>query len=127
MLGKELLQELKMSGNKYSEKDIIFIAHDRSGQLIWLEKGDEEAGLVHIRKHHAADFKRAHGVNEDELADLLYLVVTKGAIVSSLPSGNGRGYDRVYDYEENYFTFTGIGSNGFIVTAFPVNKKGCLA
>lgn len=122
MQGKELLPELKASGFKYSEKDIVFIARDKTGQLIWLEEGNESAGLMHIKAHHAEDFRSAHGIGEEDIANLLYDIVTRGNVVSSLPSSNGSGYDRVYDYEENYYTFTGIGTNGFIVTAFPVSK-----
>lgn len=103
MIGLELFPELKASGYKYNEKDIIFISRDRSGQLLWLEEGNENAGLVHIREHHADDFKKAHGADENELANLLYRIVTYGAIVSNIPSSNGRGYDRVYDYDDNYY------------------------
>lgn len=122
MKGKEWLPELKTSGFKYSEDELVFIAHDKSGQLLWLEEGNESAGLMHIKAHHAEDFRRAHGVAEDEIADLLFQVVTNGDLISNRPSLKGHGYDRVYDYEDNYYTFMGVGSNGFIVTAFPVGK-----
>ena len=122
MQGQDLLSELKASGYKYSEDDLIFIAHDRSGQLIWLEKGNESAGLTHIIERHAVDFQNAHGVDKEGIAELLYRIVTNGTVVSNRLSINGQGFDRVYDYDDTYYTFTGIGSNGFIVTAFPVGK-----
>lgn len=33
------------------------------------------------------------------------------------------GYERVYYYESNYHVVTGIGTNGFIVSAFPRRQK----
>lgn len=32
------------------------------------------------------------------------------------------GYERCYEYKGNYYIMTGIGSNGFIVTAYPIGK-----
>ena len=68
-----LITELKEKGIKFTEKDIIFITRDKTGQIVWLEKGNSSAGLEHIL------------------------------------NGNGK-----------YCVMTGIGSNGFIVTAYPV-------
>jgi hypothetical protein len=38
--------------------------------------------------------------------------------------GNREGYERIYYYEGKYFVVTGIGLNGYIVSAYPKNIKG---
>ena len=43
-------------------------------------------------------------------------------MVSSSPSKIKGGLDRVYEYDGYYYTFVGMGDNGFIVTAFPTKK-----
>ncbi len=35
------------------------------------------------------------------------------------PIGNRMGYERVYHYEGEYCIIAGIGTNGFIVSAYP--------
>ena len=35
------------------------------------------------------------------------------------PIGNRMGYERVYHYEGEYRIIAGIGTNGFIVSAYP--------
>jgi len=37
---------------------------------------------------------------------------------------NGKqGYTRIYDYGGKYYIVSGIGTNGFIVSAYPVGKE----
>ena len=91
--------------------------------LWYIKEGNEAAGLEHIILRHLADFHSAFGITRDELPAFLKEVVSKGRVVSNIKSKISNGYDRVYDYEGNYFTVAGIGSNGFIVTAFPQTKE----
>ena len=37
--------------------------------------------------------------------------------------GGKIGYERDYYYNGNYFVFTGIDANGFIVSAYPLDNK----
>lgn len=46
MVSIELLKELRQSGAKFSVDEIVFIVKDESGQLIWLETGNDVAGLT---------------------------------------------------------------------------------
>ncbi len=119
MIGKDLLSNLIDNSYNFTEEDIIFIAKNANGRIMWLEKGNETAGLTHIISRHCDDFKRAFGLNEEQIPKFLYDVVIKGSIVKEIISKNGTGIDIIYDYQGKYFTFVGAGSNGFIVTAFP--------
>ena len=52
-------------------------------------------------------------------------IIKNGFVVSNrlVNIGNGRqDYERVYEYKGNYYTMTGIGTNGFIVSAYPFRK-----
>ena len=123
----QLIQELKDNKIKFSEKDIQFIAKDKTGQTVWLENGNSGAGLKHIldgngtTKGHADDFQRAFGITRTQVPAYLEKVITNGKIVDSKikPVGNRMGYERTYYYNGNYHVVTGIGTNGFIVSAYP--------
>ena len=119
---KDLLLELKEAGVKYNKEDIVFVARDKTGQLLWLETGTIQAGLKHILAKHLQDFTTAFKLEEKDIPQFLENIVTYGEVISNVPSKNANGFDRIYDYEGNYYMFAGIGSNGFIVTAFPVGK-----
>ena len=118
----DLLLELQKSGVKYNKADIIFIARDKTGQLVWLETGTLQAGFRHILAKHLQDFTAAFQLEEKDIPQFLENIVTYGEVISNVPSKNANGYDRIYDYKGNYYMFAGIGDNGFIVTAFPVGK-----
>ena len=122
MIKQELFDKLKSSGFLFTEDDVVFITEDTSGQLVWLEKGNENAGLLHIIKNHMSDFNSTNNLTEQELPLFLEEVITKGKIINSNPTKNG-GYRKIYDYSGKYYTVVAMGSNGFIVTAFPTPKE----
>ena len=122
MIGRELLSELVNNGCKFTEESIVFITKDKEGKLIWLERGDANAGLNHIIANHKVNFEIAFGIKEDEIALYLYNAITYGIMVDSKPSKIKGGLDRIYEYDGNYYTFVGMGDNGFIVTSFPTRK-----
>ena len=126
-----LISELKNSGIKFNEKDIVFIVKDKTGQIVWLENGNPYAGLIHIldgkngKLGHAKDFKNAFNIERDELGSYLKKIIANGDVISNkiVSIINGRkGYERVHEYEGNYYVMTGIGTNGFIVSAYPIRK-----
>lgn len=127
----QLIQELKSSNTKFSEKDMLFITKDKTGQTVWLEKGSSGAGLKHIldgdgtTTGHANDFQKAFGISRSEVPAYLEKVISNGKVVSNTlkPIGNRMGYERVYYYNGNYHVVTGIGTNGFIVSAYPKRLK----
>ena len=59
------IQELRNRGEKFNEEKMEFISKDATGQIIWLEKGNNIAGLEHIMQRHEEDFREALGVDKD--------------------------------------------------------------
>lgn len=127
-----LIKELEKSGAKFTEKDILFVTKDATGQLVWLEKGNKSAGLEHIingdgkSSGHAADFEKAFGISKDQVACYLNKVISYGKIISNklVKRGSCEGFERVYYYLGKYYVITGIGTNGFIISAYPKKIKG---
>ena len=122
-MNKELIKELSDAGITFSEENIVFIAKDATGQIVWLENGSDQAGLTHIINRHMDDFVNAIGLTKEALPKFLEDVVTKGDVISNTLTKAQTGYTRIYDYDGNYYTVTGIGTNGFIVTAYPTPKE----
>ena len=106
----------------------MFITKDKTGQIVWLEKGNQSAGLEHILNGngkspgHAADFERAVGISRENLPSFLKCVISNGDVISNVIKivNNRKGYERIYQYNGKHYVLTGIGTNGFIVTAYPV-------
>lgn len=129
---EDLIKELENNGVKFSKEDIVFITKDKTGQIVWLEKGNSSAGLEHIlngngkTQGHADDFAKAFGVSKGEIPEYLNRVISHGEVISSIliEKGNREGFERIYYYEGKHYVVTGIGSNGFIVSAYPKKIKG---
>ena len=71
---------------------------------------------------HAADSDRAFGIQRESIPYFLKNVISNGKVVSNtLKLVNGRqGYERIYYYDGKHYVLTGIGTNGFLVSAYPV-------
>lgn len=129
---KKLIKELESNGVKFSKENIVFITKDKTGQTIWLEKGNSTAGLEHIingngrTPGHGKDFEKAFGVSKDQIPNYLNKIISNGSVISSeLKDINGRsGFERIYYFDKKYYVLTGIGTNGFIVTAYPIEYGG---
>ena len=127
-----LIKELESSGVKITKDDVVFITKDATGQTVWLENGNKSAGLEHILNGdgkstgHASDFEKAFGVSKKDLPHYLNKVITYGKIASNklVKRGNREGFERVYYYEGKHYVVTGIGTNGFIISAYPKKIKG---
>lgn len=118
-----LLKQLVDSNTKISVKDVVFTTKDKSGQIVWLEKGNSSSGLVHIMKHEN-DFVTKHNIQKGHLPDHIKKVVSKGKIISSrqVLLHNGRkGLEKIYLYKGKYYTLGAIGTNGFIVSMYPLD------
>ena len=104
----------------------MFITKDGTGQTVWLETGNQSTGMQHIISRHAADFEKAFGVSKKQLACYLNKVISSGKVISNklVKRGNREGFERVYYYEGKHYVVTGIGTNGFIISAYPKKIKG---
>ena len=128
----ELIKELEKNRVKFTKEDIIFITKDKTGQIIWLEKGNPGAGLKHILNGngeqtfgHIGDFKRLVGIEKTEIPGYIKKVMTKGEVISNKVQirKSRECYERIYYYEGTHYLITAVGKNGFIVSAYPSNKK----
>lgn len=95
-------------------------------QRVWLEKGNSYAGLEHIMQRHAKDFEEKYNISKKDIPDFLYRVVTNGQVVSNKIKiiKDHKNYERIYKYQDQYYVLAGIGDNGFLVSAYPINVKG---
>ncbi len=129
---QHMIEQLKKAGVKFNPNDVLFVTRDKTGQLVWLEKGNKSAGLEHIlygngkSNGHGLDFKKALGLETNQISEYLNKVITYGKVVRNVikPVGNRIGYERIYSYESKYYIVTGIGTNGFIISAYPYKKGG---
>lgn len=127
-----LIKELERNGVKFTKNNIVFITKDQTGQIVWLETGNKSAGLSHIldgdgvTTGHAADFERAFGVSREEIPNYLEKVIRHGTVVDNkiVKKGFQEGYERTYYYEGKHYVIAGIGTNGFVISAYPKKKKG---
>ena len=120
-----LVKQLEQSGVKFSKKDMVFVTKDKTGQVVWLEKGNESTGLQHIVSRHVDDFRSKHGVSKSQISNHLNDVFTSGKVeYSRITQKNGRaGYERLYSYNGKYYLLTGVGTNGYIVSAYPISEE----
>lgn len=128
-IDESLVDELRKNKVKFNRKDMVFIARDKTGQIIWLERGNRLAGLSHLSKpdpkgrtHLEQLMKRFH-VDENEIPGLIRDISTKGKLISNklVYVAGHSGYERIYMYLGHKVLFA-IGSNGFIVSVYPTNK-----
>lgn len=126
LIDQSHLAEMEASGVKFTRKDVIFTARDSTGQIIWLEKGSKTAGYAHLEtRGHVGQIAKNFGVSESEVPRLLRNVIRDGRIVSNeIRKTNGReGYERIYEYNGERILLTGIGLNGFMVSAYPLKSR----
>lgn len=123
---------LEKAGVKFKKEDVLFVVQEKSGQLIWLEKGNSRAGLEHIlngdgkeNEGHAKDFKNKFGVSKEGIPNLIKEIITNGKLESSKITNKNGQYrcNRIYSYLDEHYMFTSIGSNGFLVTAYPLSSN----
>ena len=60
----QLIAELEEKGTKFTKEDVLFITKDKTGQTVWLEKGNSGAGLKHIEQRHEQDFLRKQNIHK---------------------------------------------------------------
>ncbi|MFW5444481.1 MAG: hypothetical protein ACKE51_09275, partial [Methylococcaceae bacterium] len=114
----ELLGELSNQGIKHTPENVIDIAKTQEGRIVFLEAGNNSAGLKHIVNKHVDDFIK-RGITKDQIPDAVMTAVTKGKIVGHQGAGAGRP---IYEFQFNGQTqriAVTTSNNGFIVGANP--------
>jgi len=118
-----MISELEETGVKFNRNDVLFVVKDKTGQMLWLENGNQSAGLEHIKKH-TKDFEEKHGIKPDNLVDHLHEVIANGEAVSVKKKmlENGKiGIEKIYCLKGKYYVLGAIGTNGFIVSMYPLD------
>lgn len=128
----ELIKQLENDKVKFTKENIVFITRDSAGRIVWLETGNSSAGLEHILHHnqkngggHVRDYFEKFGVLENEIPQVIKGIMERGNIVFEKKkevNGNRFGYERVFRYHNKYLLLTGVGTNGFIITAYPLHE-----
>lgn len=118
---EHLMDELRNSGVKFTEEDVVMITKTKKGELVWLEEGNEIKGLQHIINKHEIDFKNKFGISKDTIPSIIKDILSNGLEISSKKKNNG--LEKVYFYNGKYIVITGIGFNGFIVSVYPGGGK----
>lgn len=114
---EHLLNDLRQSGVKFTEKEVIIITKTKKNELVWLEKGNKRKGLEHILLRHEKDLKRKFGLKKEDIPSFVKDVFTNGTEVSSKLKNSG--YQKEYLYKGKHIVISGVGTNGFIVSIYP--------
>ncbi|WP_167686184.1 VENN motif pre-toxin domain-containing protein, partial [Rahnella sp. CJA17(1/100)] len=116
-----LLKEMSSQGIKYTPENIVQVAKNSDGKIIFLESGNGKAGLQHIIDEHAKDFANI-GVSEAQIPNVVMKAVSEGNIVGYQGKGTGRPiYETVINGEVHRLAIT-VSSNGFMVGANPAGR-----
>lgn len=119
-----LIQELEDANVKFTKEDIVFIIRDPTGQIVWLEKGNSSVGLKHILARHAKHFEKKYGIQSSDIPSYIQEVVRSGKMISNTVSvRKGREtIQKIYEYQGERYLLIAQGTNGFIVSAYPVKR-----
>ncbi|MGX1545195.1 virulence factor, partial [Streptomyces adustus] len=118
-LDPKLLEKLGNAGVKFDKANTIWvIEYAKPGvNLAWLEKGNVNAGLIHIIFRHAGEFATA-GVRIEDIPALVSKALTEGTRVGT--QGAGRPiYEVVFNGKTQRLAIS-VGDNGFVIGANPV-------
>lgn len=114
---EDLIAELERKNVKHSpDHQIVRIARLPDGRIVFLEQGNARAGLRHIVKEHGEDFAR-RGIAERQIPDVIMDALQQGERVGTRRAGVI--YRMTIDGRSQYILII-VGSNGYIVTAYPV-------
>lgn len=114
---EHLMDELRRSGVKFNEEDVVKITKTKKNELVWLEQGNEIVGLEHIIMRHSNNLKEAFGVDKEQIPSFIKSVIENGRLVSSRK--NGMKITKIYDYGGKHYVLCALGTNGFIVSVYP--------
>lgn len=88
------------------------------GEVALGEAGAEDGEAVELLA--GGGFEGFH--RRDELSATLHSIFQNGKVCYNRikPRTNG-GFERLYLFKRRYYLITGIGSNGFIISAYPTS------
>lgn len=114
------IKKLENAGVKFNKDDVIFVANDSSGRLIWLEQGNNSVGLNHIVVEHGKQFEDA-GIAIENIPQILIETIKNGEYVG-IQGRDRKVYKINYQSGEDIYVAITISNNGFIVGANLTSK-----
>ena len=125
LVDKNIVSEMERNNIKFTKEDLIITTKDKTGQLIFLEKGNSSAGLKHIEQRHTKDFVEKHKIQASQVSKHIHSVFTQGDLEYSRTTvkKGKEGFERLYKYKGKYYLLSGVGTNGFVVSAYPLDDK----
>jgi len=109
---QNLMNELANSGVKYNPNDVIMVTKTPDGKLVWLEKGNNKSGFMHIFRKHANDFAK-RGIKD--IPTFLHKTLQNTPIRTGT---NRAGPFAEFLIEGSKYTVA-YGTNGYIVSFYP--------
>lgn len=123
LIDSKIVSEMERNHVKFTKANLVFTTKDKTGQIIFLETGNDGAGLKHIQQRHIQDFVEKHKIQAQQITEHIHSVFKYGDLeYSRLTLKNGKeGFERLYKYKGNYYLLSGVGTNGFVVSAYPLD------
>lgn len=118
-----LIAEVVAAGHKISPNAVVHVARAPDGRVVWLERGDGRTGLSHLlRAERIARFADV-GVAPTDIPGLAVRAILEGR-----PIGRKGRDGTIYDVDigggRRRDIVVVVGSNGYIITAYPVRSSG---
>ncbi len=119
---QSLVEEVAAAGHKISPADVVQIARAPDGRVVWLERGDDRAGLSHILRAGRIRGFTDCGVAYAEIPGLAIRALTHGTRLGTVRNG-GEAYEVDLGGGRSVKVVVVIGSNGYIVSAYPLTRR----
>jgi len=122
---KKMVHDVVNEGKKINPHEVVNIWKNHGNipnvksRYMWLEKGNEKAGLAHIIKEHGVDFKNK-GVEHHEIPELAEHAATHGTHVGH--QGRDRPVMHTEFKGEKHHVGMTVGNNGFVVGMNPTSE-----
>lgn len=141
---KQQIDVLKKNGVKVNEGDVLWCINLHTAgvdeliknhaadstvnktKLLFLEKGNAQAGLEHSWIGHKDAFQKiSKAQNKDAASKYIqtYMGFGHNATYGFKKDEKRGGFEVVYQVNEKEYLVAVFGSNGYIITAYPVNKN----
>ena len=98
LIDENLVSEMENNQIKFTKENLVFATKDKTGQIVFLETGKDDAGLKHIEQRHTKDFIEKHKIEASQIPKHIYSVFTQGDLeYSRITVKNGKeGFERLY-------------------------------
>jgi hypothetical protein len=71
----------------------------------------------------ANDLKKSFGVSREKIPSFLRIIQSCSFFIKNVTRKGKNGFKRIYKYRVKYLIISAVGTNGFIVSAYTINKE----